>query len=171
MKRIVVQAKPHMVAIVGALPITLAIASLPFTNDHPALFPAAVYLGVALLLGWYWIVGDALNARISRSRRPPIGRFRLSVLFCSAYITYFLMSTLGGGAPLLTRSPALFFVLHLMAMGAMLHVLYFVGKNLSLAEADIAGAVDTSWSTALGLSSIAGIIPVQRRVNTIFEDS
>ncbi len=172
MRRIVVQATPQTVAIVVALPIVLAMASVTFTQDHPALFLAAVYFGVAILLAWCWIVGDALNARISLSRRPPVGRFRLSILFCTGYATHFLLSTIGGGAPQLSESPALFFVLHLMAMGAMVHILYFVGKNLSLAEVDAGadGPVDTSWSTALSLSSIAGIMPVQRRVNRVFEN-
>lgn len=164
MKALILQARPAAVALAGLVPFSIALVSHWFIPGNRMLFAAAVYLGLAMVLGWCWVVGNSLNARLSLNRRPPSALFRFSVCFCAAYFAYFLF----GSGFLLARSPVLFLALHVTAMAAMLKVLHFVGLNLSLVEDDLSRPADSSWSTTFALFSIAGTLPVQRRINRIF---
>ncbi len=169
MTHTILHASPRSVAIAGLLPFSIALVSQLLARGHSILFPVAIYLGLAMVLAWCWIVGHALNARLSPARRPPVALFRFSVVFCAAYFAYFLVATFGDGILPLARFPVLFLALHGAAMGAVLSVLHFVGSNLSLVEEDLSHPADSTWSTTLTLFSIAGILAIQGRVNRIFE--
>ena len=131
-------------------------------------FPAALYAGVAMVLAWSWMVGGALNERIAAERRPPSAVFRGAVLFCAVYVAVFLAATFGWGAMWIGRFPVVFLALHLLALLALLKVIRFIGANLSLAEAAAGIAGAPPGRTALALSSVAGIVAVQRRLNRLF---
>lgn len=166
----ILHAKPATVGLVGSLPLLLAFASQLIAPGSMRPFLAAVISGVALVLAWCWFVGTALNARLPSERRPPIAAFHASIAFCAAYCILFA-ARVTSRTELLAQSPAVFFAMHLAAMLAAVKVLRFVATNLTLAERDIAGISDSSWSTTFSLFSIWGILPAQRRVNRIFRGS
>lgn len=171
MKDAILHAKPRNLAIVGAIPFAIAIGALSIrqTSEPSALFATAVFAGVALVLFWSWVIGHALNDLVDISRRPARGAFRVAVLFSAAYCAVFLNIVVGGARPAL-QSPIAAFSLHVAAMIAMLKVLHFIGSNLALAETEgNAVTVGSAWTTTLALFSIGGILPVQRRVNSLFE--
>lgn len=171
MKDAIVHAKPRNLAIVGAIPFAIAIGAISTrqTSEPSALFATAVFAGVALVLFWSWVVGHALNALVDVSRRPARGAFRVAVLFSAAYCAVFLNIMVAGAGPV-PRSPIAAFSVHVAAMLAMLKVLHFIGLNLALAETEEnADAAGSAWTTTLALFSIGGILPVQRRVNGLFE--
>ncbi len=174
MKELVLQAKPRSLAIAGAFPFLVAFAtfaSQPLSRGGHVVFALALYLGVTMALLWAWVVGHALNARMAIPQRPARGGFRLAVSFCAAYVAFFLSGWLRGDLPFVLGSPALFFSLHLVAMLATVKVVHFIGTNLALAEKAEGYDSDSAWPTTLILFSIGGILPVQKRVNRLFESS
>ena len=174
MKELVLQAKPRNLAIAGALPFLIAFAtfaSQPLGRGGHVVFALSLYLGMTMALLWAWVVGHALNARIARPQRPARGAFRLAGSFCAAYVAFFLTGWLAGDLPFLLGSPALFFGLHFVAMLATVKVVHFIGSNLALAEKAEGFDSDDAWPTTLILFSIGGILPVQKRVNRLFERS
>ena len=173
MKELILRASPKQLAIVGALPFLIAVATVftqPMTLLGTALFAGGIYLGVALVLTWCWVVGHALNLRISEERRPPIATFRMATFFVAFYCALFL-ATAGGGAAMIAQNDYVFAALHLGAIAAMVRVLHFIGVNLSLAEDETCETDPSLWSTILALFSLGGILPVQERVNRIFHNA
>jgi hypothetical protein len=167
MRHRILHANPIPIAIVGSVPFLIAglalVAGLPLPTLAQALASAA-FLGVAFVLGWCWAVGSALNESIAMARRPSNAAFRAALTYSAAY-------AVAGFARFVPPfgNPALAVGLQLLAWAAMAQVLYFVAKNLSLAERDISGRSAPVWRTTLVLFSIAGIPAVQRRVNHIFD--
>jgi len=171
MKDAMLHTKPRNLAVVGAIPFVIAIGALSTgqTSQPSVLFATAVFAGVALVLCWSWVIGHALNALVDPSRRPARGAFRAAVLFSAAYCAVFLNLVVGGGGSVPLQSPIAAFSLHVAAMVAMLKVTHFIGSNLALAENENSAVAEGSpWTTTLALFSIGGILPVQRRVNSLF---
>jgi hypothetical protein len=171
MTELIIHARPRSVAIAAALPFlvgAVALVATPSAAGRSLVFPVALYAGVAMVLAWSWVVGGALNERIAAGRRPPIAAFRLAVVFCAVYVALFLTATFASGAMWIGRVPVVLLALHLLALLAMLKIVRFIGVNLSLAEAAAGMAPAPPGRTALALSSVAGIVAVQKRINRLF---
>lgn len=174
MKHAILHAKPSTLAIAGAAPFAIAMLAFstePLGGVRLILFNAAIFTGVSLVLLWAWIVGHALIARIDDARTPNVTLFRVAIAFCASYAACFLFATANAGFGFLPHYPFVAFGLHLLATAAMLNILHFIGTNLARAEETVDLSPGSPWTTTLVLSSIAGILPVQKRINRVFDAS
>ncbi len=160
-------------ALSAVTPIVVALAALfwaPSTTAGRAAFAAAMAMGIATVLIWCWVVGTALHRRLARDRRSSATSFHIATLYLACYSAMFLAAAGAGPVPFLLARPALFAGLHLLAMIAMLKILFFIGNNLERVEGNTTGTEYSSWYDVLMLFSVGGIVAIQGRVNRIFRD-
>jgi len=155
-------------AIAGASSVAFGVATVSLVGGwHPAIARIALLVAVAANLGWLWIVALALNETVSPPRRPDSARFRVAVVFVAAYAAVLILAP---NAPnRIAGSIWALGVLHLLAMGAALFALLFLAENLRLAETQRGGEAPPMAIPAL-LSSLGGMLAIQRRVNRVFAD-
>lgn len=175
MRDAIVRARPSTVALVGVTPLVIAIAAVataPRATGSQVILAAALLAACGMLLGWAWMVGHALALRTGAAARPRIGRFRAATLYCAIYFCGFVAIGYGNRGGLLIAVPGamlIAFALHLLAMAALLAIFHFVATALEYAEQAIGLPATPARTTLLLLSSIAGFLPVQRRINRVFE--
>jgi hypothetical protein len=128
-------------------------------------FGAVVALLMVSLLAWFWSMGSFLSSIVQPGLRLKGGFFRFALIYPFLYIFAFIPF-------FLSPRPVLFaviFPLHLFAMFCMFYSLYFVSKNLALAEAgkpvsfyDYAGAFFLVWFFPIG------VWVIQPRINRLY---
>ena len=135
---------------------------------------AILYAGFMVLLtfflvSWFWFTGSFLNTVVLPSLRPRMGFFRFAVIYALIYMPVFL-ALFDSTA---THPVALGFILpfHLFASYCLLYLLYFVSKNLVLAERgkpasfyDYSGPFFLLWFFPIGVWII------QPKVNRLYEE-
>lgn len=167
MKEFVLRATPLAIAAAAILPVLAALAA--FGNSLA--FAAALFAGIALFLGWNWIVGEALNQIIPTARRPPLGMFRLCIIGCATYAAAFVAALTEIGPHWMARYPLIAAVLHVVAALGIVEIARFVANNLALAEAEADLSPMFPGAMALALSPIAGMPLLQRRIKRLFDSS
>ncbi len=163
MRQRILCASPSAIAGASAIAVFVVLASL-LAGSGLEIARVAILVAVEANLAWLWVVTLALNETIPPSQRPASVRFRLVVILTAAYTATFIL------APnLLPDSIWAFATLHLAAMGAFLLALRFLAENLRLAEAQ-RRQEPLPTATPVLLSSLGGMLAVQRRVNRVFAD-
>ncbi len=167
MKEFVLRATPLAIAAAAILPVLAAVATF---GDGLA-FAGALFAGIALFLGWNWIVGEALNQLIPIAHRPPLLTFRLCIIGCATYAAAFVAAQMGIGPSWMAHYPLIAVVLHVTAALAIVEIARFVATNLTLAEAEADLPPMVPGAMALALSPIAGMPLLQRRIRRLFDTS
>ncbi len=169
----------QLVGLIFGLPMllqALLIGTVTVLEPTPTilfLVPLIVLLSLGGFLGWFWSVGIALNQIVEADLRLDSQFFRMGMLYMVAYLGFFFLFPLLISVGFLP--PGFFFLmvpLHLLAMGCMVYALYFVAKNLALAErqqpvrfSDYLGPLLLLWFLPLGIWFI------QPRVNKLFAET
>jgi hypothetical protein len=150
------------------------IASFPDGRNSPEsirnsllLFGFMTALFMFCYLGWIWSVGSFLNSSVLAALRMRMGWFRFAAIYPAAYFFVFIAFF---QAPNLDVF-AIILPLHLLAMFCMFYNLYFVSKNLVLAETgkqasfyNFAGPLFLIWFFPIGIWF------VQPRINRIYAE-
>ncbi len=96
------------------------------------LFGAVLVLSMFCILAWFWSMGSFLSSMVPPPLRPKLGFFRFALTYPALYIFIFIASFQSASTrPALL---AIIFPLHFLAVFCMFYDLYFVSKNLVLAE-------------------------------------
>ncbi len=96
------------------------------------LFGAVLALSMFCILAWFWSMGSFLSSTVPPPLRLELGFFRFALTYPALYIFIFIASFQSASTrPALL---AVIFPLHFVAVFSMLYDLYFVSKNLVLAE-------------------------------------
>jgi hypothetical protein len=137
------------------------------------LFGAAIALSALCLGVWYWSVGSFLSSLVPPPLRLNMGFFRFALIYPGVYMIVFIavvQSATTIKPALLAVIFAVIFPCHLFAMFCMLYLLYFVSKNLVLAETrkpasfpDYAGPFFLIWFFPIGIWF------TQPRINRLYE--
>ena len=132
------------------------------------LYGCIMVLFTFCFVGWLWYLGSFLRAIADPALKLKMGFFRFGVIYVLLYMPAFLVLF-----DSIAIHPALFgiiFPLHLFATYCMFYLLYFVSKNLVLAESgkpasfyDYSGPFFLLWFFPIG------IWIVQPRINRLFE--
>lgn len=116
-------------------------------------------------LGWLWSIGSFLNSVVLEALKLRIGWFRFAIIYPAVYFFVFIAFFQSPNSGMF----AIIMPLHLLAMFCMFYSLYFVSKNLVLAETgkqasfyDFAGPLFLIWFFPIGIWF------VQPRVNKIY---
>lgn len=116
---------------------------------------------------WFWSLGSFFSSIVQPELKMKSGFFRVALIYPLFYIVFFV-ATFQESSP---RWLGLILPLHLFAMVCMFYLLYFVAKNLVLAETskpatfyDYAGPFFLLWFFPIG------IWIVQPRVNRLYSD-
>jgi hypothetical protein len=131
------------------------------------LFAIMTVLCMVVFLGWLWSMGSFLSSIVQPSLRLATGFFRFALFFPAVYFAVFI-AIFPGFTP---SAFAIIIPLHLFAMFCMLYLLYFVSKNMVLAETgksvsfyDYAGPFFLIWFFPIG------IWIVQPRLNRLYAE-
>ncbi|HXM92819.1 MAG TPA: hypothetical protein VOA64_00970 [Candidatus Dormibacteraeota bacterium] len=127
----------------------------------------AMFLYLLCFLAWYWSLGTFLTSMVESDLKLNDGFFRFALLYPLLYMPVFfwimLSPSLGSAAVLIP--------LHLFCMFCLLYALYFVSKNLVMAETgksasfyDYAGPFFLNWFYPIGIWFI------QPRVNRLYAE-
>jgi uncharacterized RDD family membrane protein YckC len=151
--------------------LSCALATLRSPEDFLKIglvFGAAMMLFMCCLLAWQWSMGSFLSSLVPPALRLNVGFFRFALIYPAVYIIVF-MSLFQS----IATKPALFAVIfpfHFFATFCMLYLLYFVSKNLVLAETrkpasfpDYAGPFFLIWLFPIGIWF------TQPRINRLYE--
>ncbi len=131
------------------------------------LFGAVLALSMFCILAWFWSMGSFLSSMVPPPLRLELGFFRFALTYPALYIFIFIASFQSASTrPALL---AVIFPLHFVAVFCMLYDLYFVSKNLVLAETskpasfcDYAGPFFLIWFFPVGVWFI------QPRINRLY---
>ena len=139
------------------------------------ILPAFMLIFMTLFLAWLWALGTRLNNYISDKIKPSPTIFKFGIIYSFIYMALFLiffvsLSTNGIGN---NHNPASFMAiilpLHLLAMSFMFYGIYFISKNLLMAEqqtlikpAEIIGPFVFLWFFPIGVWFL------QPRINTLY---
>ena len=123
---------------------------------------------ILCLQGWLWSMGSFLSSMTLRSYRFTIAFFRLTVIYPAAYIvTLFVAASLRPDLNVI----APIFPFHVFATLCMFYNVYFVSKNLVLAESgrpvtfsNFSGPLFLLWFFPIGVWII------QPRINALFKN-
>jgi hypothetical protein len=129
------------------------------------LFGIVFALYIFCNLSWLWSLGSFLNSVVPRPLKPRMGFFRFAMIYPTVYVFAFI-------AVLQIQNLTAFALImpfHFFAMFCMFYSLYFVSKNLVMAESsksvsfdDYAGPFFLIWFLPLGIWFI------QPRINRIY---
>jgi hypothetical protein len=131
------------------------------------LFGAVLVLSMFCTLAWFWSMGSFLSSMVPPPLRLKIGFFRFALTYPALYIFIFiaLFQSISTRPALL----AIIFPLHFFAVFCMFYDLYFVSKNLVLAETskspsfyEYAGPFFLIWFFPVGVWFI------QPRINRLY---
>jgi len=135
------------------------------------IMPIAMLVFLAVFMGWFWSLGNNINRKVPEDIRPSPRFFRFGLAYSSVYMLVFVVffiltasGNIGGGFF------CLIFLFHLFAMFCMFYALYFIAKNLVMAERkenvgfyEFAGPFFLIWMYPIGVWFI------QPRVNEMFQ--
>ena len=149
------------IGIVGGNPMAMLIT-----------MPIGMLVFMAVFMGWFWALGTNINRWVPEEIRPSPSRFCFGLIYASVYIIFFLAAFMFISAD--KASGVLFaiiFPLHIFAMVCMFYALYFVAKNLVMAEHrkkvgfyEFAGPFFLIWFYPIGIWFI------QPKVNRLFNE-
>jgi hypothetical protein len=138
------------------------------------IIPIGMLIFMAVFMAWFWALGTNINRWVPEDIRPSPRRFRFGLIYASVYMMFFLvffmlMSTgkVGGSGSVF----ALIFPFHIFATVCMFYALYFVAKNLVMAERkesvgfnEFVGPFFLIWMYPIGVWFI------QPRVNRMYRE-
>ena len=125
----------------------------------------AMAVVAACFLTWLWSLGSFLNARVQSSLRPRMRFFYFSLAYTPVAVFVFCILIEHFGPEVIL----VVFPLHLLAMACMVYLLYFVAKNLVLAERSRAGSFfEYVWVCILLWWFPIGIWFLQPRINRLY---
>lgn len=133
------------------------------------IFPYLMVIFMSTFMAWFWSLGTGLNKLVSLEIRPSSKLFRVGIIYAGTYMllfTVFMMSLLESANP--GSLMILIVPFHFFAMICMFYGLYFIAKNLVMAEKnemakfdDFAGPFFLLWFFPVGIWFI------QPRINQI----
>ncbi len=136
-------------------------------NGATLLFLGAMFLYLLSFLCWYWSMGSFLASTVESELKLKQGFFRLALLYPLFYMPVFFWIVFSPGL----GPAAIIFPLHLFCMFCLFYGLYFVSKNLVMAETgkpasfyDYAGPFFLIWFYPIGIWFI------QPRVNRLYAE-
>lgn len=133
-------------------------------------FPIFMLVFISIFLLWFWSLGTILNSYVSENIRPSSRFFKFSIIYSVLYITLFqivfMFPTNAESNISIIRFIGPF---HFLSMACMFYGLYFVAKNLKLAETQqpatfgsFAGFFFLIWFYPIGIWF------VQSKVNSVY---
>jgi hypothetical protein len=140
--------------IVAAISLTRSMESPKELLKVPLGFGIESVLMMCCFLGWHWSIGTFLSSRVPSALRLKSGFFRFALVYSVIYVMFFMwmFKTLNGA------SFSLILLLHFLAMFCLFYLMYFVSKNLVLAETrkptsfnDYAGPFFSIWLFPIGI--------------------
>jgi hypothetical protein len=155
----------HIFVLLFAIPQVASFAAIVTMQNMLFIVVVTAAFGVCLL-AWCWSLGSFLSSGIKAQFRMKPGFFRFAVLYPLLYVPVFLwwvaFSSANGAAVVIVP-------LHLLGMACMVYVLYFVSRNLVMAET----GKPASFSDYIGTLILFWFFPVgvwfvQPRVNRLY---
>lgn len=153
------------IAAMGSVPPT--VRSLKDLGEAGLLFGGMMVLYMFCFLAWFWSMGSFLSSIVKPALKLKMGFFRFALVYPALYIFAFL-------PVLLSPEPAWLAAIvpfHLFAMFCLFYSLYFVSRNLVLAEKgepasfyDYAGPFFLIWFYPIG------VWIVQPRINRLYAE-
>ncbi|SRR5713101_6930298 len=136
-------------------------------NGATLLSLGAMLLSLLCFLAWYWSMGSFLTSIVDSELKLNQGFFRFALLYPLLYVPIFFWFALTPGL----GSAAFIIPLHLFCMFCLFYGLYFVSKNLVMAETgkpasfyNYAGPFFLIWFFPIGIWFI------QPRLNQLYAD-
>jgi hypothetical protein len=129
-----------------------------------SLFWVATVLSMGCFEAWFWSMGSFLNCVVHPKLRLRLHLFRFAIIYPALYVFLFIA--------LFERTAffSVIFPLHLLAMFCMFYQLYFVSKNLVLAETGRPASFSDYARLFLALWFFPiGIWIVQPRINRLIQ--
>ncbi len=155
------------------IPVFLPYVAIITTGDASVAIrtmPIFIRIAIVLTIGWFWTLGFELNKKIDEKMTPSSGFFNFAMAYVVIYVLVFLasISLISQG-----RGGSTIFVLiisfHLFAMVCMFYGLYFVSKNLDMAQKKRVVEFSSYIGPFLLLSFYPiGLWIIQPKVNRIF---
>jgi hypothetical protein len=143
------------------------ISSWSDVNGATLLFLVAMFVYMLSFLCWFWSLGSFLASNVESELRLKEGFFRFALLYPVFYLPAFFWVMFSHGL----GPVAVIFPFHLFCMFCLFYGLYFVSKNLVMAETgkpasfyDYAGPLFLMWFYPVGIWFI------QPRVNRIYAE-
>jgi hypothetical protein len=95
---------------------------------------ALVYLG--LLFGWFWVLGTQINMKVPIDIKPKVRLFKFSVIYSAIELELFISLYAYLSASYSVPGYIVYVVMpfHALAMFCLFYSLYFISKNLVMAE-------------------------------------
>ena len=168
-------------AIVAVIPFVaqIILISLVAAGANPdprallSIFPYLMAIFMSVFMTWFWSLGIGLNNLVNMEIRPGSIFFRFGIIYAGAYMLLFtviMLSLLESGN--LGSSMLLIVPFHFFAMFCIFYGIYFIAKNLVMAEKnetvkfdDFAGPFFLLWFFPVGIWFI------QPRVNKLVNKS
>ncbi|NVJ58825.1 MAG: hypothetical protein HWE27_00465 [Gammaproteobacteria bacterium] len=159
------------------MPATLQIILMPKVepgmpiplNVFQTTFPILMIVFITCFMSWFWSIGTGINKLINVDIRPKVSKFELSIYYSVSYmfvVTLLIAFVLDLSQP--TGYESLIIPFHLLAMFSVFYCVYFIAKNLAMAEknerltfTDFAGTFFLIWFYPVGIWF------VQPRVNKL----
>jgi hypothetical protein len=106
--------------------------------DPQAIFkimPIFTFVFMVIFLSWFWGLGTGLNKYVAEEIRPSPNLFKFGLIYSGVYIILFLVVMMDfSNNNMIAESIAIIFPLHMLSMVCMFYGLYFISKNLVMAE-------------------------------------
>jgi hypothetical protein len=129
------------------------------------LFGTVFALYIFCNLSWLWSLGSFLNSVAPRPLKPRLGFFRCAMIYPAVYSFAFIAVLQSHNL----TAFALMMPFHLFAMFCMFYSLYFVSKNLVLAETSKSASISGYAGEFLAIWFLPlGIWIIQPRINKLF---
>ncbi len=145
--------------------IQFALMSSFMSGDKPdveamfSIFPIIMVAFMAIFISWFWGIGTGLNKLVQKEIRPSSNLFRFGIIYTACYaliFTFIFFQLVGKREP--GGEMALIIPFHFLAMFCMFYALYFIAKNLVMAEknqvvtfGDFAGPFFLIWFYPIGI--------------------
>lgn len=135
------------------------------------LVPLIMLVFWAVLLGWLWTLGTKLSKKVPEELRMRPGSFRFAIVYSAICLPCMLgLFSLSGWSESDNALSAFFMALHLFLGFCMFYTLYFVSKNLTMAERrEKVTFYDFAGPFFLLIYFPLGVWFIQPRVNRMFE--
>lgn len=153
----------HIFVLLFAIPQVASFAAI--VTMQYMFFTVVTAASVLCLLAWCWSLGSFLSSGLKAQFQMKPAFFRFAVLYPILYVPvffWFVLSSANGAVVVIVP-------LHLLAMACMVYVLYFVSRNLVMAET----GKPASFSDHIGTLMLFWFFPVgvwfvQPRVNRLY---
>jgi hypothetical protein len=157
------RAKHWQIFVLFAIPQVASFAAI-VTMQYMFFIVVTAAFGLCVL-AWLWFLGSFLSSGLKAQFRMKPGFFHFAVLYPLLYMpvfSWFVFSSANGAVMVIVP-------LHLLGMACMVYVLYFVSRNLVMAET----GMPASFSDYIGTLILFWFFPVgvwlvQPRVNRLY---